>query len=94
MKNNWVGVHLRSRKADVSPWGAKVLVRCGDGKELLKHNLSGHSVWAQHANSVHFGLGTIPNLRAIEVIWPDGSKTELEQPAINTYHVLQPSTGV
>ena len=90
VKNHWVGVHLRSRNAAVSPLGAKVLVRCGDGKELLQHNLSGHSVWAQHSNTVHFGLGPINHLKAIQVIWPDGSKTELEQPAINTYHVAEP----
>ena len=78
----------------MSPLGAKVLVRCGDGKELLQHNLSGHSVWAQHSNTVHFGLGPINTLKAIQVIWPDGSKTELEQPAVNTYHVVEPRPGV
>jgi hypothetical protein len=88
--NHWIGVHLRSAGPGPSPLGAKVLVRLADGRKLLQHNLSGHSVWAQHANSVHFGLGeSAVEVEEITVTWPGGAVSELKNPPIDQYHVVK-----
>ena len=88
--NHWIGVHLRQDGPSPSPLGAKVTVQLTDGRKLLQHNLSGHSVWAQHANTVHFGLGKSAKVEAILVRWPDGTVSELREPGVDQYHTLRP----
>ncbi len=88
--NHWIGVHLRQNSPSPAPWGAKVILTLADGRKLLQHNLSGHSVWAQHACSVHFGLGQSDRVQRIEVLWPDGSASQLSEPAVDQYHTVEP----
>ena len=89
--NHWVGVHLRRNGASVSPLGAEVRVVLPDGRILLQHNVTGHSVWAQHANTVHFGLGELDAVRRVEVRWPNGKISKLDNPTLNQYHALSPT---
>jgi hypothetical protein len=37
---------------------------------------------------VHFGLGTHENVRAVEIIWPDGTRDRWESLTANQLHVL------
>lgn len=85
---HFIGVHLDQKPGKPSPMGARVTATLKDGRVLLQHNVAGHSVWAQHANSVHFGLGDAAEVEAMEVRWPDGSTSRLEKPAVDTYHRL------
>ncbi len=89
-QNHWIGVHLRRQGPGTSPLGAKVSVTLPDGSILLQHNVSGHSVWAQHDNTVHFGIGKNSAVAQLSVRWPNGSTTELTDPQVDTYHVLRP----
>ena len=91
--NHWIGVHLRRDGVGTSPWGAKVTVELTDGRKLLQHNLTGHSVWAQHASTVHFGLGKMDTVRGVTVHWPSGEVSELDAPAVDQYHVVATSTA-
>lgn len=88
--NHWIGVHLDSTRRNVSPLGAKATITLSGGKKLLQHNLSGHSVWAQHANTVHFGLGQESNVEQLEIVWIDGSISTLSNPAVDQYHFVAP----
>jgi hypothetical protein len=85
---HWIGVHLRQTAGTASPIGARVTARLPDGRVLLQHNVAGHSVWAQHANTVHFGLGDVDAIEAIEVHWLDGSSSTISEPPIDEYHVM------
>lgn len=91
--HHWIGVHLRPRGVSPSPLGARVRLNLPDGRTLLQHNLSGHAAWVQHDNTVHFGLGESTAVDRIEVRWPDGSVSEVPQPAIDAYHVVSPPAG-
>jgi hypothetical protein len=54
--------------------------------------VTGDSYRSQHANVVHFGLGTLDKVDIIEVRWVSGAKVELRAPAINRYHdVIAPN---
>jgi len=94
VKNVWdqpghfVGVHLRQSAGHASPLGARVTVTLDDARVLVQHNVAGHSVWVQHANTVHFGLGELTRVATMEVRWPDGSTSRLDNPAVDQYHVL------
>ena len=87
--NHWVGVSLHEHGPGRSPMGARVTVRFG-GREHRRLIVSGDSYSAQHANQLHFGLGSIDRVDAIEVRWPNGQVSELRKPAIDQYHLLKP----
>ncbi|MCZ6853578.1 MAG: CRTAC1 family protein [Gammaproteobacteria bacterium] len=83
--HHWIGVHLRADPGSrESPHGAKVVVTLSDGNKLVQHCLTGHSVWAQHGNTIHFGLGQ-RSVTQLEVRWPGGTITKIEQPRLDTY---------
>ena len=82
---NWVGIRL-AREPGSSFWeGAKITVESA-GKTRITTTISGDSHQAQHAPIKHFGLGQEEKVDAIEVIWADGKRKRLENPAINQYH--------
>ena len=81
---------MNSTRATPSPLGAKVSVHLPGGRKLLAQNVTGHSVWAQHANTVHFGLGPLDEIERIDVAWPNGAKSVLERPEVDRYHVATP----
>jgi hypothetical protein len=88
LPHHWIGVHLRQQAKTASPIGAIVTAKLKDGRSLLQHNVTGHSVWGQHDNSVHFGLGDASEVESIEVLWPNGQATVLAAPAVDQYHVV------
>jgi len=88
--HHWVGVHLLPNAACSNTLGAKVAVQLDDGRVLLQHRLSGHSVWVQHADTLHFGMGKTAKIRRISVRWPNGARSTLQAPVADKYHVLQP----
>jgi hypothetical protein len=92
--SHWIGVHLRQGPNTSSPIGARVTLKMPDGRRVVQHNVAGHSVWAQHANTVHFGLGEVDSVESIEVVWPDGSITDLSRPNVDRYHSVtaEPTT--
>lgn len=91
--NHWVGVKLEPLEGvKTSPMGAKVIVSLADGRKLVQHCLAGHSVWAQHLDWIHFGIGQQETIKNIEVRWPGGIVTSIEDPAIDRYHVVKPSS--
>ena len=90
--NHWIGVQLKTNRVQ-SPLGAKVVVTLADGRKLLQHCLAGHSVWAQHANWVHFGIGKQDAVKEVEIRWPGGIVSKLSDPAIDKYHIVEPSVN-
>ena len=82
--NHWVGVHLEGQSI-----GAVVSVIQGEKRQFLPI-VTGDSFDAQHANTVHFGLGKTESVDALEVQWPNGKTTRVAKPAIDRYHVLRP----
>jgi hypothetical protein len=94
VRNQWqgdghfIGVHLRQGVGNASPLGARVVATLEDGRKLVQHNVAGHSVWVQHANTIHFGLGKSDKVASLEVHWPDGTKQLLTAPAVDQYHAI------
>jgi hypothetical protein len=91
--HHWIGVHLVSDRSNPSPIGAKVTVEAVDGRVLLQHNVTGHSVWTQHPNTVHFGLGQAGEVKRITVRWPSGAVSSLDHPPADRYHIVRPPQG-
>ena len=88
-EHHWLGVHLRGNEAE-TPHGAKVSLKLSDGSRLIQHCLTGHSVWAQHPTTIHFGTGNRTPAR-LTVIWQNGKETELDLTDFDKYVEVSPN---
>jgi len=85
---DWIGVTLNGT-AKVSPLGAIIELDTTQGKRRATL-VSGDSYICQHPAQKHFGLEPGNQVKSMTVIWPDGSKTTLENPKPKQYHALAP----
>jgi hypothetical protein len=89
--NGWIGVDLRASGKGRSPIGASITMRTTK-RTHVGRVLTGENLMAQHASTVHFGLGTEERVESIEVRWLNGATRVLHAPEPNRYHlVLAPS---
>jgi len=86
-KGNWLGVQLQGAPG-ISPLGAVITVKTAD-RIWRQPVVSGDSLWSQHPAIVNFGLGKISEVDSIEVLWPGGTKTSIEKPKLNQYHLAK-----
>jgi len=86
---NWIGFRFRASESGTPPFGTRVTVRHSKGT-LVREIITGDSYRAQHANTVHFGLGTVDRVRQVEVRWADGRTQEIETSAVNRYYDIPP----
>ena len=86
--HHWIGVRLRGAPG-VSPIGSRITVAYADGQQAGAV-VTGDSFMAQHPLVKHFGLGSRDAVRFVEVRWPNGQVTRLNQPAIDRYHSVAP----
>ncbi|TAJ25035.1 MAG: CRTAC1 family protein, partial [Planctomycetota bacterium] len=70
-----LGVRLRQAGANPFAIGAQVRVSAG-GRTWLRELRAGTSYLAGNPPELHFGLGALAKIDAIEVRWPDGVRTQ------------------
>jgi hypothetical protein len=73
----WLGVKLTGKGRNTSAVGALITVRAA-GAAQLRLVQSGTSYLSQDDMRAHFGLGTAAQADSVEVRWPDGALTKLE----------------
>jgi len=91
--NHWIGLHLIPGPGSLHLYGTQIEVDLAGGRKLVQHYVSGHSVWAGHPTTIHFGTGD-QQVRQVRVTWPNGAKTLMEAPAWDQYHEVRPSNPV
>jgi len=74
-KNNWIKIKLVGTKCNRTAIGARVRVITEKHTQMDEVN-SGTSVMSQNDLRLHFGLGKVGMVDAIEVKWPTTQKTE------------------
>ncbi len=89
---NWVGVRLRELGPGLSPIGTTVRVVTAAGSQMTRL-VTGDSYSAQHAATVHFGLGETTQIEAIEVRWPNGVERRIAGPEVNQYITVSPAAS-
>jgi hypothetical protein len=87
---NWIG--FRFREEGASPMGTQVAIHF-ENHRAVRQIVTGDSNRSQHANTIHFGLGTAARVDAVEVRWPNGERLTLPNPAINQYHDVRSRPG-
>lgn len=84
---NWVGFRFREESGGGSPIGVRVVLHYS-GHSAVRQIVTGDSYRSQHANTVHFGLGAATRVDSAEILWPNGEKATIREPALNRYHPI------
>lgn len=82
---NWVGFRLEGTESNRSAIGAEITLYW-DGKQTLKVINGGESFSSQSQRAVHFGMGTINEAEKVEIKWPSGNVSVIDNPELNRYH--------
>jgi hypothetical protein len=79
---NWLLVRLVGQGLNTGAVGAVVTARAGTlvQKRLIQ---SGSSYISQEDKRLHFGLGAVTQVESLEVIWPDGTTTKMQNVKAN-----------
>ena len=83
--NHWIGVRLREEGPGRSPIGATITVEAG-GRKYVGRITTGETISAQHANTIHFGLGQADHVERLHIQWPSGATRTIEAPDADRYH--------
>jgi len=81
---HWIGVRLEPNAA-VPAFGALITAEAGT-RRWVRSITSGDLHRAQQPWMVHLGLGSVPRLDRLNVLWPNGVSTEIIDPELNRYH--------
>jgi hypothetical protein len=81
---NWLLVKLKGKPPNTSAIGAEIEARYGNGNRTHSRIVqSGDSYISQSDKRQHFGLGALPQIDSLEVRWPDGTVSRLENVKAN-----------
>jgi hypothetical protein len=84
---NWIGFRFREEGHGKSPVGTSVNIQYGEHKAAAEI-VTGDSYRCQSPNVLHFGLGSTAKIDRAEIIWSDGSRSKIDAPQINRYHLV------
>lgn len=83
IKNHYVKVRLKGTSGNVQAIGAKVEMHAPDLKVYREHYTS-RGYESSVEDVIHFGLGNREKIDSIVIVWPDGHRQTVEDPAINS----------
>jgi len=92
-QKHWLQVRVEGVRSNRGGMGAKVVVLRGGEKPLARRVHTDGSYLAASDVRVHFGLGDKPEVQAVVVEWPDGSKERWEKVGVDRVVVLRQGTG-
>ncbi|MFK7883842.1 MAG: CRTAC1 family protein [Phycisphaerales bacterium] len=76
---NWLGVKLRAPGMNRRGIGSVVRAHLNDGRVMTRLITAGSSFAGQTPAMAHFGLGDVTGVDRVEVTWPDGTSSVLEE---------------
>jgi len=85
--NNWVKINTQGIVSNLNGIGARVEIH-GDWGVQIREVRSGESFSPMSSLTTHFGIGQSTEIDQIIIRWPSGIITSVDDPAINTTHLL------
>ncbi len=79
---SWLTVQCSVEPGAGTVIGARVIVEA-NGRTLVRDVSGSGSFLSVHDPRLHFGLGSATSVRRLEVVWPDGTTTSMEDVAVN-----------
>lgn len=81
-RNNWIRIRLAGDQSNPFAIGARVTVTSSELKQIGEV-YSGGSYLSHNDLRLHFGLGKRSGVDRVEVLWPDGTVTRVDDVAVN-----------
>jgi hypothetical protein len=86
---NWIGFRFPVAPRSTPPAGVRVdLETTNPASRSVRTLVNGDSHRSQHADAVHFGLGTADRVARARIHWPGGATLVLTNPAPGRYHAI------
>jgi hypothetical protein len=79
-RNHWLGLKLVGRRSNRDGIGARVHIVSSSGAEQWNHVTTSVGFACSSDRILHFGLGKDAFLKRVEIVWPSGTRQELENP--------------
>jgi len=92
-RNNWISIRTSGTKSNRDGIGAVVWVQSASGKQWNCVR-SGSSYASQSDLALSFGLGKDPQVTAVDIQWPSGTKQHLANLAVNQFYTIDEDKGV
>jgi hypothetical protein len=81
--NHWVLLKLVGTRSNRMGIGAQIQITTEDGRSQWNEVTTAGSYASSNDSRVHFGLGSNPHIRAMEIRWPSGVKQILRDIAVD-----------
>jgi len=85
---HWIGFRFREQGGGKSPVGACATIHY-QGRNATRTIVTGDSHQSQHANTLHFGLGTAERVDSVQIRWLNGQELRLSELAVDRYYEVQ-----
>ena len=86
-RGDWISIQVLNEYGS-DALGSQVIVELEDGSHLYSEIQTGSGYASAHDPRTHFGLGNNV-VTKVKVQWPDGSTRVLENPDLNTIHIVK-----
>ncbi|MEB2774510.1 VCBS repeat-containing protein [Algoriphagus sp. D3-2-R+10] len=82
-KNNYLRIRLKGTQLNPQGLGAKVLISFPDGSQLYQEQQVVRGYMSSIDEVMHFGVGDVAEISSIQIIWPDGKESVLDNVTSN-----------
>ncbi len=86
-KNHWIGFKLVGTRSPRDAIGARVLLTCGDKKQV-QQVIGSSSYFSWQDLRLYFGVGARTGPATAEIRWPSGKVQTVEKLALDAYHTV------
>ena len=93
-EGRWVEVELVSEVGDPLAIGAVVTLRGNNGVDQLRRVSGGDSAHSQSSTILHFGLGASTGPVDLDILWPGGATSHVEDLPIDGFYLVSREQGV
>lgn len=89
-RGHWIAVRAIGTVSNRDAFGAVVTVRAG-GKRFAREVRTTQGLYSSHDPRLHFGLGAVERVDAVEVRWPTGKTQVVESPPLDAFLTVRES---
>jgi enediyne biosynthesis protein E4 len=83
-RGHWIAIRTVGTASNRDGIGARVLLKAG-GRTWMREMKTTQGLYSSHDPRLHFGLGPVGAVEAVEVRWPSGRRSVIEAPALDRF---------
>lgn len=83
LDNNWIKIQLQGQVSNRNGFGSLVRINSGNKNQFTSYH--GSSFLSQSIKPIHFGIDTNSLVNEVEIIWPNGNSTLLNDIPANSF---------